>query len=108
MVACLFARGVYADNVLAECLKSVGYGTLADTLSPVSRNIQQLRWKTRLATGYRPEDVTIPKRFFEITTSKGPIDGPFLAGLKDQYAHTIRELAGSGKTENPPANKDKI
>jgi aldehyde:ferredoxin oxidoreductase len=92
MVACLFARGVYADAVLADCLRSVGYGTLADTLGPVSRNIQQLRWKTRLAAGYRPEDVSIPKRFFEITTSKGPIDGLFLSSLKDQYARVIRDL----------------
>ena len=26
MVACLFARGVYTDELLARCLKSVGYG----------------------------------------------------------------------------------
>jgi hypothetical protein len=26
---------------------------------------------SRLATGYRPEDVTIPNRFLEFTTSKG-------------------------------------
>jgi aldehyde:ferredoxin oxidoreductase len=107
MVACLFARGVYTDEVLAECLNSVGYGTLADTLGPVSRNIQQLRWKTRLATGFRPEEVTLPKRFFEIRTSKGPIDGLFLKSLKDRYARVIRELAASGETESPSKDRDK-
>jgi aldehyde:ferredoxin oxidoreductase len=101
MVACLFARGVYTDAVLADCLRSVGYGTLADTLGPVSRNIQQLRWKTRLATGFRPEEVTIPKRFLEITTGKGTMDAAYLAGLKDQYAKAIRGLAAPGAEEKP-------
>jgi aldehyde:ferredoxin oxidoreductase len=93
MVACLFARGAYTEGLLADCLKSVGEGALADRLGEVSRNVQHLRWKTRLATGYRPEEVTIPKRFLEITTGKGPIDGPYLAGLTAEYAKAIRALA---------------
>jgi aldehyde:ferredoxin oxidoreductase len=93
MVACLFARGVYSDALLAECLRSVGYGTLADGLPAVSKNIQQLRWNARIATGYRPEDVIIPKRFLEITTGKGTMDPAYLADLKDQYAKAIRVLA---------------
>jgi aldehyde:ferredoxin oxidoreductase len=92
MVACLFARGVYTDEMLAACLNAVGYGSLAESLGSVSRNIQHLRWKTRLATGFVPEDVTIPKRFYEITTSKGPLDSAFLNGLMAEYAKAIREL----------------
>lgn len=92
MVACLFARGVYTDDVLATCLKAVGYGSLAESLDSVSRSIQQLRWKTRLATGFVPEEVIIPKRFYEITTAKGPLDGVFLDGLTAEYAKAIRKL----------------
>jgi aldehyde:ferredoxin oxidoreductase len=99
MVACLFARGVYTDALLADCLKSVGYETLADNLGTVSKNIQQLRWRARVATGYRPETVTIPKRFCEITTGKGPIDSDFMTALKDHYASAIMQLAGTFKTE---------
>ena len=52
MVACLFARGVYTDALLADCLRSVGYEALAgQPAGTVSKNIQQLRWKARLATG---------------------------------------------------------
>ena len=54
MVACLFARGVYTEELLAECLKVVGYGALADTIEAVSGNIQKLRWQTRLTTGFDP------------------------------------------------------
>jgi aldehyde:ferredoxin oxidoreductase len=105
MVACLFARGVYSDALLADCIRSVGYGTLADTLGKVSKNIQQLRWRTRIATGYRPEDVSIPKRFTELTTGKGPVDGAFLGLLKDEYAKAIRSLATAGAAEAAQAKK---
>jgi len=93
MVACLFARGVYTDMLLSDCLRSVGYAALADSLGEVSRNIQKLRWKARVDTGYRPEDVSIPKRFFEITTGKGPVDAGYLDNIKGLYAKAIRALA---------------
>ncbi|OPX98391.1 MAG: putative oxidoreductase YdhV [Syntrophorhabdus sp. PtaB.Bin006] len=92
MVACLFARGVYTDQLLAECLKAVGYGSLAETLEPVSRNIRQIRWKNRLATGFMPEKVIIPKRFYEITTVKGSMDSDFLSSLVAEYGKAIRDL----------------
>jgi aldehyde:ferredoxin oxidoreductase len=92
MVACLFARGVYSDDLLVACLKSVGYASLAEALGPASRNIQELRWKNRLATGFVPEAMEIPKRFLDITTAKGPMDGTFLNGLAKEYAKAIREL----------------
>ena len=82
MVSCLFARGVYSDDTLGSCLKSVGYGTLADSMDAVAAEIQRLRWKMRLGTGFRPESVSIPKRFSEITTWRGPVDRESLEALK--------------------------
>jgi aldehyde:ferredoxin oxidoreductase len=104
MVACLFARGVYTDALLADCLKSVGYATLADSLGAVSKNIQKLRWQARVATGYRLEEVTIPKRFLEITTGKGTMDEKYLASLKEQYAMAIRDLAAPAEATGRFAN----
>ena len=94
MVSCLFARGVYTDEVLASCLKSVGYGTLADSMDTVSEEIQRLRWNMRIRSGFRPENVSIPKRFTEITTWKGQIDTLFLEDLKKEYGRKILEMAG--------------
>ena len=93
MVSCLFARGVYTDEVLGNCLRSVGYGTLSDNMDAVAGGIQKLRWKMRVRTGYRPENISIPKRFSEITTWKGPIDGAFLAQLKEEYGKSIMSMA---------------
>ena len=93
MVACLFARNVYKEELLAQCLQSLGYKTLADNLPRLSRQIQKLRWKTRLATGFDPREVMIPKRFSEVSNWKGPVDEGFLRDLKKAYANRILELA---------------
>ena len=92
MVACLFARGVYTDEFLASCLNAVGYTAMAENLGTLASTIQQLRWKNRFATGFVPEDVTIPKRFHEITTVKGPLDSAFLSNLMVEYGKAIRVL----------------
>ncbi len=94
MVACLFARSVYTDELLAECLSSVGYGALAENREAVSRHIQKLRWKTRVGTGFDPRSVRIPKRFTEVVTESGAVDEIALEALRNEYARRIGELAG--------------
>lgn len=94
MVSCLFAREVYKDALLADCLNVLGYRKLAEDMNSVGRGIQKLRWHTRLSTGYDPGSVMIPRRFSEISTWKGAIDPAFLESLKKAYARRIVDLAG--------------
>ena len=98
MVSCLFAREVYKESVLAECLKSVGYGKLAEALDPVARRVQSLRWQLRLKSGFDPATVKIPGRFREIVTWKGPLDGNYLDALLNAYAGKIREMGKEGES----------
>ncbi len=93
MVACLFARSVYTDEILAKCLDVVGYSALAGNIKTVSAHIQKLRWKTRMATGFDPESVSIPKRFTEVVTESGAVDAAYLENLKREYAVRIRDMA---------------
>lgn len=99
MVACLFARGIYNETLLSECLASVGYHGLAGSMETVSRHIQKLRWQLRVATGYAPESVQVPQRFFEVTNWKGPVDAGYLNALCAQYAQAITELAADPGTD---------
>jgi aldehyde:ferredoxin oxidoreductase len=96
MVACLFARSVYKEELLAECLHSVGYSTLAETIPKVSQGLQERRWQIRLSTGYDPTTVNIPKRFKEVNTWKGSIDGKMLDQLHQKYA---QKIVGMGRRE---------
>jgi len=106
MVSCLFARGVYGDQILSDCLRAVGYANLADGLSRVSEGVQSMRWRMRLRTGFDPRSVPIPKRFLEIETWKGRIDGAFLDALKNAYAGAILALAQDDRaSEKDPTER---
>lgn len=92
MVSCLFARGVYKEDLLAECLRVTGLKEPAENLGAVSEQIRKRRWKLRFASGFRPQDITIPKRFYKITTWKGKVDADYLDTLKKEYGRRISNL----------------
>ena len=93
LVVCLFAREVYNDALVADCLNALGYGTLAGQLTAAAQQIQQRRWQLRLATGFAPQQITIPKRCQEVVTWKGPLDADYLEALRQRYAQAILALA---------------
>lgn len=101
MVACLFARSVYTDETLAACLEASGYPELAATLPTVAEHIRRLRWQTRIATGFHPDNITIPKRFYSVSTWKGPVDKDYLDALKQEYGKRILAMAEGQGTDNP-------
>jgi len=93
MVSCLFAREVYKEAVLADCLNAVGYRNLAQNVDSVAKRIQAMRWHMRLKTGFDPESVKIPERFKQVVTWQGPIDTNYLNSLQKTYAQRIRKMA---------------
>jgi len=93
MVSCLFAREVYKEATLADCLSAVGYRDLAENVESVSRRVQQMRWQVRMKTGFNPESVKIPERFKQVVTWKGPMDTNYMDSLQKTYAKRIREMA---------------
>ncbi len=95
MVACLFAREVYNKEHLAECLDVLGYPGIAANMEPIEHRIQQKRWQLRLATGFKPEAVKIPKRFTELTTWKGKTDVKYLDQLTSAYAQKINQMGAA-------------
>ncbi len=99
MVGCLFSRGVYKDELLAEAMDAVGYGGLNGKMAEIGDRVQRLRWRLRIGMGYDPRAVKIPKRFTEITTWKGPIDTEYLEALRTGYAARILEMGAPEKEE---------
>jgi aldehyde:ferredoxin oxidoreductase len=98
MVSCLFARSVYTEDMLAECLRSVGYDTLSGTIPATAEKIRTLRWQVRAQTGFNPENFTIPKRFYQVRTWKGPVDKKYLDSLKVEYGKRIQAIVAGDKT----------
>jgi aldehyde:ferredoxin oxidoreductase len=73
----------------------LSYSTIADNLETIKQQIQRKRWQLRLASGFQPEAVTIPRRFTELTTWKGKTDANYLKALKSTYAQKINAV-GAG------------
>lgn len=92
MVSCLFARSVYSEEILSECLHALGYGEVTDKLSAAGERIRAHRWQLRFATGFRPEDIVLPKRFYTISTWKGPVDSDYLDALRREYGRRLTGL----------------
>ncbi|MGO9123035.1 MAG: aldehyde ferredoxin oxidoreductase N-terminal domain-containing protein [Desulfomonilaceae bacterium] len=97
MVSCLFARNLYSEERLQECLASVGYTRLAESVVAGSAEVQAKRWQLKYLTGYKPEKISIPRRFGEITTWKGPIDTAFMNAVVSEYQGAIHKLANAGQ-----------
>lgn len=91
-VACLFSRKAYNDEMLGRCFEALGYNTIAADMDAIAGNIQKSRWKLKLATGFNPHDVTIPKRYTEVKTFKGHVDADYLEQLRSAYASRIIQL----------------
>jgi aldehyde:ferredoxin oxidoreductase len=100
MVSCLFAREVYKEAVLAECLNAVGYRNLAENLDSVAQRVQKMRWQMRIKTGFDPGSVKIPDRFKQVVTWKGPMDTNYLDSLQKTYAQRIQEMAKSEESSS--------
>jgi aldehyde:ferredoxin oxidoreductase len=99
MVCCLFAREVYKEQLISDCLSSLGYDVLAGNMAGVANHIQCKRWQIRLASGYKPEMVQIPKRFTEVKNWKGTIDPNFIQALQHEYSKRIVALGKSERTD---------
>lgn len=96
MVGCLFARSVYSEEVLAACLQAVGFETLSASIPETAEYIRTLRWKVRAETGFDPDNFSIPKRFYQVKTWKGPVDQNYLDSLKSEYGKRIQALIAEG------------
>ncbi len=93
MVACLFSRKVYTKQRLKECLSSLGYEEVAANLDDLAKHIRASRWRLRFKTGFEPEKVSIPSRFFKVHSWKGPVDPDYLNRLKKAYGEELKKIA---------------
>jgi len=100
MVSCLFARSVYTEEMLGQCLQAVGYPDVTDRLADAGERIRARRWRLRFATGFKPEEISLPKRFYKVSTWKGPVDREYLDALRAEYGRRLTELVQQDEKNN--------
>lgn len=92
LVACLFARGLYTWDRVKKGLELIGYEEQASRLEDIGDEIRRKRWMLKIAMGFDPDKVKLPKRFFETETFRGKPDPEFTNKLIKMYATHIKEL----------------
>ena len=92
LVGCLFARKAYVWENIVETLNSIGLSFDEEECKRAGKRIQKLRWRLKFETGFDPEKVNIPNRFFEVVNWKGKIDKEYLLSLKKRYSDYLKNL----------------
>lgn len=92
MMGCLFGRHIYTTDRLAQCLEETGHPGAASNLEALAENARRERWRLKLASGFDPGAVRLPKRFSEVVTPNGPVTAQALEAVRLEYALAIRRL----------------
>jgi len=74
MVACLFARNVYTYENMVQALKCIGIEKTEDELKELGKNIFRKKYELKNKFGFRFENLSIPKRFFETFSTTGKLE----------------------------------
>ena len=92
MVACLFSRKIYSNEVVAKALESTGLSRLAGDLDSRLTTLTRERWQLKKETGFQPSQVTLPRRFYQVETIRGPIPSDYMDRLLREYAAIIEQM----------------
>ncbi|WP_410509737.1 aldehyde ferredoxin oxidoreductase family protein [Methanosarcina hadiensis] len=74
MVACLFARNVYTYENMVMALKGIGIDRTEEELEDLGEDIFRKKYELKKKFGFRFEDISLPKRFFETPTTTGKLE----------------------------------
>ncbi|MDY9925447.1 aldehyde ferredoxin oxidoreductase family protein [Methanosarcina sp.] len=74
MVACLFVRNVYTYENIILALKSIGIERTEEELKELGRDIFMKKHELKKKFGFRFENLTLPKRFFETASTTGMLE----------------------------------
>lgn len=84
LVICLFARNVYTKEIILEGLNALNLtGWTEERLMTMARRAHALKFKYKMACGFRFEDVALPEKLTRVMTSAGAVsDDRFKAQIK--------------------------
>jgi aldehyde:ferredoxin oxidoreductase len=97
LVICLFAREVYKPDIVSSALKAVGFELGPEDLVKLGRRILAEKYRLKLELGFKPEEVSFPKRIFETPTPHGKLDPEYMERARKAYAELVRKLAGEAQ-----------
>ena len=92
LVICLFAREVYKPDIVSSALRVAGFELGQDDLVKLGRKILANKYRLKLELGFKPEEVSFPRRIFETPTPHGRLDPAYMERAKAAYAELLLRL----------------
>jgi aldehyde:ferredoxin oxidoreductase len=85
MVACLFARSVYTYENIIEALSAIGINKTEEDFKELGRDIFRKKNELKQKFGFKFENLSIPKRFFETASTTGKLEEERIKALIELY-----------------------
>jgi len=92
LVICLFARGVYDAQIIADGLGTLGLEWTQERLKKFGAETLKAKYRLKKSYGFDPKKITIPEKMFNVRTSTGFIDRQRMSRRLDLFL----EYAGIG------------
>ncbi|MDI6864314.1 aldehyde ferredoxin oxidoreductase family protein [Thermodesulfovibrio yellowstonii] len=77
LVICFFAREIYTPDVVNKCLQLSGFSLSEEEILRIGKEIYTDKYRFKIKCGFDIDNLSLPKRVFEIPTSLGFIDKDF-------------------------------
>jgi Aldehyde:ferredoxin oxidoreductase len=88
---CLFARKLYDRETIISALNSIGINYTDEALTELGNKIFKLKIKIKGDMGFKFEDLTFPRRFFETPSLTGQLYENVAYELRDMYSKKVSE-----------------
>jgi aldehyde:ferredoxin oxidoreductase len=89
LVICLFARGVYTEDVVLKALAASGFNWSADDLARLGQETLALKNQFKAREGFDLAQVRIPRRILETPSPLGTVDETFMRAALAKFAAEI-------------------
>ncbi|MDO9508731.1 MAG: aldehyde ferredoxin oxidoreductase N-terminal domain-containing protein [Thermovirgaceae bacterium] len=89
LVICLFARGVYDNDIIVEALGTLGLEWPLDRLKRLGEETLRAKYRWKAACGFSLDNTAIPEKMFRVKTSTGLIDRDRMARRLELYCKDL-------------------
>jgi len=89
LVICLFARGVYTEDVVLKALAVSGFNWSADDLARLGKETLALKNQFKAREGFDLAQVRIPRRILETPSPLGNVDETFMRAALAKFAAEV-------------------
>lgn len=92
LVICFFAREIYTTETILKCLKLLGYEIDKEKLMEIGKHIYTEKYRFKVKSGFNLENLSLPKRIFEIPSSIGLLKRDFAERVINILRERIKSL----------------